>query len=77
MQLPAIRKDCDHSFMMFPIVLKNEKKERVVNYLENNGVETRDLLPLINQPIYKKLFGINAKDYPVADWINNNGFYIG
>lgn len=76
-QLPKIREGCEHSFMMYPLVLRKEKKERAVNYLENNGIETRDLLPLINQPIYKKLFGIDANDYPVADWINNNGFYIG
>lgn len=77
LQLPEIRKNCEHSFMMFPIVLKKEKKQRIVNYLERRGIETREMLPLINQPIYQRLFRINIDDYPVADWINNNGFYIG
>jgi perosamine synthetase len=76
-QLAAVRPETDHSFMMFPIVLKMQQKTGIVNYLENNGIETRDMLPLVNQPIYKKLFGINEDDYPVAKWINNNGFYVG
>jgi perosamine synthetase len=76
-QLPKIRPQTEHSFMMFPIVLLNETKTKLVNYLEEHGVETREMLPLINQPIYKKLFNLNPKDYPVADWVNNNGFYVG
>ena len=76
-QLPKIRKDTEHSFMMFPIVIKNMPKTKLVNYLEEHGIETRDMLPLINQPIYVKKFGIKKGDYPVADWINENGFYVG
>lgn len=77
LQLPKVRKGNEHSFMMYPIVLKNMPKTDVVNFLEANGIETRDMMPLINQPIYKKLFNLNEDDYPVAKWINNSGFYIG
>lgn len=77
LQLPKTRLDTEHSFMMFPIVLKKEKKIDCVNFLEQQGIETRDMLPLINQPIYKKMFKIKKGDYPIADWINENGFYIG
>jgi len=76
-QLPKIRPESDHSFMMFPIVLRNEAKTNLVHYLEMRGVETREMLPLINQPIYKKIFKIKEGEYPVADWINKNGFYVG
>jgi perosamine synthetase len=76
-QLPKIRDGSEHSFMMFPIVVKNENKDKLVGFLECNGIETRDMLPLINQPIYKKLFSSNEDDYPVAKWINGSGFYIG
>ncbi|MEK6868537.1 MAG: DegT/DnrJ/EryC1/StrS family aminotransferase [Nanoarchaeota archaeon] len=76
-QLPKIRPDAEHSFMMLPIVMKNETKQKIVEYLENKGIETREMLPLINQPAYKKLFNINENDYPVAKWINESGFYIG
>lgn len=77
LQLPKIRPGAEHSFMMFPLVLKQEKKQTLVGWLEANGVETREMLPLINQPIYQKLFAINEADYPVAKWINDSGFYIG
>jgi len=76
-KLPKIRPGTEHSFMMFPIVLLKEKKQRVINILEENGIETRDMLPLTNQPVYKKIMNINEEDYPVAKWINENGFYIG
>ncbi|MEK6874461.1 MAG: DegT/DnrJ/EryC1/StrS family aminotransferase [Nanoarchaeota archaeon] len=76
-QLPQIRPLTQHSFMMYPIVLLREKKERLVHYLETKGIETRDMLPLTNQPVYKKLLGIKEENYPVAKWINESGFYVG
>ena len=76
-QLPKIRPEVTHSFMMFPIVLKNAPKEELVNFLENHGIETRDMLPITNQPVYRTLLSIEESDYPVAQWINKSGFYIG
>ncbi len=77
LQLPRIRPGCEHSFMMYPIVLSDRKKDALVNFLEQNGVETREMLPLTNQPLYQRLLGICEADYPVAEWINRSGFYIG
>ncbi|MEE8425591.1 MAG: DegT/DnrJ/EryC1/StrS family aminotransferase [Elusimicrobiota bacterium] len=76
-QLPTIPSGRDHMFMMYPIVLKNETKEGLVHFLEESGIETRDLLPLINQPVYRRMFGNIEKRYPVARWLNASGFYIG
>ncbi len=76
-QLPSIRPGSEHSFMMYPIVLRNKKKKKLVRYLEDNGIETRDMLPLINQPVYKKLLNLNPNCFPVSKWIINSGFYIG
>jgi perosamine synthetase len=76
-QLPRIRPGNDHSFMMYPLVLRHQPKEKVVEYLEDRGVETRDLLPLINQPVYRSLFKLNPKQYPVSQWLIDSGFYIG
>ncbi len=76
-QLPYIPKDREHNFMMYPIVLKKEHKRNLVNFLEKRNIETREMVPLINQPIYKKLFGNIENKYPIAQWINKNGFYIG
>ncbi len=78
-QLPWWPDYKEHAFMMFPIVIQEPRVEKsdLVFYLEQRQIETRDMLPLINQPIYVKLFGNLDAHYPVAAHINNNGFYIG
>ena len=77
LQLPYIPNDREHNFMMFFIVTKIKLKRNLVNYLEKNMIETRDMVPLTNQPIYEDIFGKIENDFPVAKWINKNGFYIG
>lgn len=77
LQLPAIRPGADHSFMMYPIVLRDRPKTELVNYLESYGVETRDMMPLLDQPVYQRLLKLRPADYPTAQWINASGFYIG
>jgi len=77
LQLPCISDERERVFMMFPIVLKKEPKTDLVKYLEKNNVETRDMMPLLTQPVYKRLFGEIIDNYPVAKWIGTHGFYIG
>lgn len=79
-QLPRHPENIEHTYMMFPILVKENLKvdrNQFVLFLENNNIETRPMLPLLNQPVYKKLFGNIEKNYPVAEYIDNNGFYIG
>lgn len=80
LQLPSYNSEThEHAFMMYPIVLQPDcqfSKDDVVYHLEQHGIETRDMMPLINQPVYEYM-NINHSDYPVSDWINKNGFYIG
>lgn len=76
-QLPTIRPGNTHSFMMYPVVLRNRSKTKLVQYLENHGIETRDLLPLINQPVYRSRFNLSPRRYPVSQWLIESGFYIG
>jgi dTDP-4-amino-4,6-dideoxygalactose transaminase len=77
LQLPAVPADRDHVFMLYPLVVRDGNKRPLINFLESNGIETRDLLPLLNQPIYQKLFGDLEPEYPVSRWLNQGGFYIG
>jgi len=77
LQLPTCPPDRDHTHMLYGLVLRGEDKTALVNFLEDRGVETRDMLPLLNQPIYKKLFGDLEPKYPVARMLNRSGFYIG
>lgn len=73
LQLPYIRPDAEHAFMVYPIVLRYESKSRLVRFLAEKGIEVRSMLPLTTQPCYH----FQPSKYPVADWINANGFYIG
>jgi perosamine synthetase len=77
LQLPVVPPDRDHMFMMYPIVLRHEPKTGLVNFLEEGKVETRDIPPVINQPVYRKIYGDLEPRYPVAAWINRCGFYVG
>ena len=74
-QLPAHRPDTGHAMMMFPIVVRGESKWGLCQHLEKNGVETREMLRLTDQPAYEGLW--NPKHYPVAEWLNECGFYCG
>lgn len=70
----------NHVFMIYPLVLpKTDKRGKtdLVHHLESNGIETRDLLPLLSQPVYQKMWGNLIDDYPVAKWLDTHGFYIG
>ena len=65
--------------MMFPIVIREDSsvtKQELTQFLEEHNVETREMLPLINQPYVRAVSGDLEADFPVARWINNNGFYI-
>lgn len=80
LQLPHTPPKAEHAFMMFPIVVKKRdfSVDALVEWLEEkHNIETRPLLPLLNQPIYKKLFGDIEKQYPVAESVRKNAFYIG
>ena len=79
-QLPRHPDNIEHTYMMFPILVKPESpksKNELVQYLESKNIETRPMLPLLNQPIYKEIFGDIEENYPNAKYIDNNGFYIG
>lgn len=79
-QLPSIRPQTEHAFMMYPIIVRENasfSREDLIFYLEEHGIETRNAMPLLNQPVYKKIFGEIEDEYPVAKWITHNGFYIG
>lgn len=79
-QLPRFPEYIDHSFMMYPIVIKKGAsftRDEIIHYLEGKNIETRPMLPLLCQPIYKELFGDIESQYPVAEWINHCGFYVG
>jgi perosamine synthetase len=79
LQLPAGRDGADHAWMFFPLVLRAPGVDRaaLIQFLEDHQIETRYLLPLLNQPVYQQLFGDLEPQYPVAAALNRRAFYIG
>lgn len=74
--------DRSHVYMLFGIVLRKGKdKSALVKFLEDSGIETRDILPLLNQPIYSDVFDTCGKtpedQFPVSKMLIKSGFYIG
>lgn len=77
-QLPSCPPDRTHSYMLYGVTVRNNTKVKLVNHLESLNIETRDLLPLVNQPIYRRLYGDDLEDrFPVARRINHSSFYLG
>jgi dTDP-4-amino-4,6-dideoxygalactose transaminase len=74
-KLPQVRFDTQHAWMMYPILAYGDHKKGLTEYLEENGIETRDMLPLINQPCYRGLW--YPDDYRRAKVVDKCGFYVG
>lgn len=79
LQLPKVRENSEHIYMLYPIVLIDDRieKEDLLLFLEENEVETRLFMPLLSQPIYKKIFGEIENNYPIAKKLTERGFIIG
>lgn len=79
LRLPTVRPGAEHGFMMYPltIVRPDIRRADLIRHLETHGIETRYLLPLINQPLYRAMFGNVDSQYPVAARLNDTAFYIG
>jgi perosamine synthetase len=79
LRLPAPRPGSQHSYMFYPLAIVDPAVSRkdLVLHLEERGVETRYLLPLINQPVYRETFGELDAEYPVAARLNETAFFIG
>jgi perosamine synthetase len=60
-----------HAFMFFPLLVPN--RDELMVYLEKNGIQTRTMMPLTNQPVTKPY--LKGK-YPVADFVNKHGLLL-
>jgi dTDP-4-amino-4,6-dideoxygalactose transaminase len=76
---PRIAEGNEHAWMMYPILInpkdgKFVNKEPLMKFLNERGIETRDMLPILSQPFYRQL---DPDKYPVSKWILYSGFYLG
>ncbi|HRY52908.1 MAG TPA: DegT/DnrJ/EryC1/StrS family aminotransferase [Candidatus Portnoybacteria bacterium] len=69
---PSEKKGAKSVFWMYGLVLKKGNRDKLMKFLEKNGVETRTyFFPMNWQPIYKE-----TEPYPVADRLGRNGLYL-
>jgi dTDP-4-amino-4,6-dideoxygalactose transaminase len=79
LQLPSIREGSEHAFFRYGVVVKDPTVDRdaLMDYLADHGVPTWYNFPLLNQPIYRRLFGDLEDRYPVAAELNRSAFNLG
>lgn len=78
LQLPTLPPGVEHSFMMFPIIVRDHvDRDELALYLERRGIETRYLFPLLSQPVYRRLFPGLEDSYPIAKKLSRKGLYFG
>jgi len=78
LQLPTAPPGCEHVFMIYPVVTRpGAPKGLLTQHLEERGIETRDLLPLLGQPVYRRMWGDLLPEFPAARMLHECGFYIG
>lgn len=69
-----------HTYMMYPIIVSEKlDANNVISYLNDHDIEVRRMMPITNQPVVREYFGGNTlvKEFPIADLINRQGFYVG
>lgn len=72
---PKVMPGNTHSWMMYPILLRRGMdKEPLMQYLNEKRIETRDMLPILDQPCYSYL---DPKKFPNSKWVLESGFYVG
>lgn len=65
-------------FQFFPIILDSGLiREKVLKSLFAKGIDSRVLLSLTNQPIFRQLYGNIENNYPVSKFVNSQGFILG
>jgi dTDP-4-amino-4,6-dideoxygalactose transaminase len=65
---------------MFPIILDEKiNAANVIHYLNACDIEVRKMMPIIDQPVVQEYFSGRdlTKEFPRADFINRQGFYVG
>lgn len=78
LQLPVTPADRDHAFMVYGLVVRNGPAAGLMKHLEERNIETREMLPLIHQPVYRSWLGPDVgQRYPVAQHLHEHAFYIG
>lgn len=66
--------DFRHSWMFYPIRLKDGNREKLMEHLRKHGIENREAMPLINQPVFRDLY--TKGSCPNAENWTKNGLLL-
>jgi len=79
LKLPTINQNEQNRWMMFPINVQAGNKWDLINHLEKNGIETRELLPLYQKTTESHFTDIDKfrNNFPESARAYDSGFYIG
>jgi dTDP-4-amino-4,6-dideoxygalactose transaminase len=59
-----------HSWMFYPVKLREGNRDKLLQHLRRKGIESREAMPLINQPVFRDLY--KKGSCPNAeDWTKN------
>lgn len=73
LELPRQRPGAEWWPMFYPVLTPH--RDRLEVFLEERGIETRRMLPLTDQPVYREL--VDEDDFPYARKVNRQGMYVG
>ncbi len=78
-QLPGEDTDEFSVFFSFPILLhKPGLRDQLKKFLEEKGIEVRTMFrPMTDQPYYVQRYGKRKENFPTAEYLGENGFYVG
>lgn len=78
LQLPKPRAGNEHGYFRYGMVIKDPAidREDFARFLNQHGISATRIFPLINQPIYREMYGDLERDYPGAALVNRNGLMV-
>lgn len=73
-----IRVNVEHAWMMYPLLITDSgiDRDEVLRHLDTAGIDARPFFPLLDSPVYKRLYPGLAESFPVALNASRNGFYV-
>ena len=63
-----------HSWMFMPITLQSGSRDKLLKYLKTKGIESREAMPLVNQPCYKGMY--EKGSCPNAEYWTERGLLL-
>ncbi|HLD00148.1 MAG TPA: DegT/DnrJ/EryC1/StrS family aminotransferase [Candidatus Nanoarchaeia archaeon] len=77
--LPGERENESAVYFSYTVLLSTPGiRDKLKQFLENKGIEVRTMFrPMCDQPYYQERFGQRVKPLPNAEYVGENGLYVG